>query len=191
MKKIIAFLLPFVAATAAMAGAQEPAKSGNSQSASSQVPLKVLLVVSRYAGEKKVSSVPYTLVVVANDNDKTSVRMGVDMPVPQTMFGGKDTSTPLTSYSYRSVGTNIDCAARTIESGVFKLDLGVSDTSVFLTDKQGGPNAGPLAGLPAFRSFTATFNVLLRDGQTAQHTSATDPVSGEVLRLDVTLSVLK
>ena len=45
-----------------------------------------------------------------------------------------------------------------------------------------------MAGIPAFRSFTSTFNVLLKDGQTAQHTAATDPVSGEVLRVDVTLT---
>lgn len=174
-------------------GAQEPAKAGGSQSANAQVPLKVQLVISRYSGEKKVSSVPYTLVVVANDNDKTSLRMGVDLPVPMTVFTGpaNNVSAPTTSYQYRSIGTNIDCAARTVEGGLFKLDLGISDTSVFLTDKQAGANANPLAGLPAFRSFTSTFNVLLRDGQTAQHTAATDPVSGEVLRVDVTLSVLK
>jgi hypothetical protein len=46
-------------------------------------------------------------------------------------------------------------------------------------------------GVPAFRTFTSSFSVLLRDGQTAQHTAATDPVSGEVLRIDVTVNVLK
>ena len=51
-----------------------------------QVPLKVQLVVSRYSGEKKIGSVPYILSVVANDNDKTSLRMGVDVPVPQNVF---------------------------------------------------------------------------------------------------------
>ena len=95
----------------------------------------------------------------------------------------------MTSYTYRSVGTNIDCAARTVDGVSFKLDLGVSDTSVFIPDKQSTPSG--LAGIPAFRSFTSTFNVLLKDGQTTQHTSATDSISGEVLRVDVTLTVLK
>jgi hypothetical protein len=45
--------------------------------------------------------------------------------------------------------------------------------------------------MPAFRSFTSTFNVLMRDGQTQQHSSATDPVSGEVLRVEVSVAVLK
>jgi hypothetical protein len=33
--------------------------------------------------------------------------------------------------------------------------------------------------------------MVLRDGQTAQSTSATDPISGEVLKIDVTLNVVK
>ena len=126
-----------------------------------------------------------------NDNDKTSLRMGVDVPVPQKIVkGGEGVFPAETSYSYRSVGTNIDCSARTIGEGLFKLDLAVSDTSVFVTEKE-GTAMSTVRGVPAFRSFTSTFNVLLKDGQTAQHTAATDPVSGEVLRVDVTLNVLK
>jgi type II secretory pathway component GspD/PulD (secretin) len=157
---------------------------------SEQIPLRVQLVVARYQGDKKISSIPYTLSVVANDNAKTSMRMGVDVPVPQTVFKGGDVaSAPISSFNYRSVGTNIDCFARTIEGGWFKLDLGVSDSAVYVPEK-GGTSPG-LAGIPSFRSFTSTFNVLLKDGQTAQHIAATDPVSGEVLRVDVTLTVLK
>ena len=188
-------LIPFVVSAIALVGAVPVAAQQNpepTQRAVEQVPLKVQLVVSRYQGEKKISSIPYTLSVVANDNDKTSMRMGVDVPVPQTVFkGGDNSSIPVSSYSYRSVGTNIDCSARTIEGGWFKLDLAVSDTAIFLTEK--GSTAAPsaLSGVPSFRSFTSTFNVLLKDGQTAQHIAATDPVSGDVLRVDVTLSVLK
>ena len=191
MKTVVPYLLVSMFAIAPAAADQSAAPPA-AQSAGTQIPLKVQLVVSRYAGEKKVSSTTYTLPVVANDNDKTSLRMGVDVPVPQTVFsgGGPNTSIPQTSYNYKSVGTNIDCAARTIEGGWFKLDLAVSDTSVFITEKGAGA-ANALPGIPAFRSFTSTFNVLVRDGQTAQHTAATDPVSGEVLRVDVTLNVLK
>jgi hypothetical protein len=156
------------------------------------VPLRVQLVVSRFQGEKKISSTPYTLSVVANDNTGTNMRMGVDVPIPQTVFKSGDASSiPQMSYSYRSVGTDIDCSARTIESGLFKLDLAVSDTSVFVPEKQPNAPAPAVSGIPAFRSFRSKFTVLLRDGQTAQHTAATDAVSGEVLRIDVALAVLK
>ena len=195
MKRLIPyFVLATIAAAAVPAGAQPPTVSpveSRQRATGEQIPVRVQLVVSRYQGEKKLSSTPYTLSVVANDNDTTSLRMGVDLPVPQTVFKGGDGSViPATSYNYRSVGTNIDCQARTVDAGLFKLDLAVSDTSVFLPEKQGGGTT-TVSGVPAFRSFTSQFNVLLKDGQTSQHTAATDPVSGEVLRVDVTLTVLK
>jgi hypothetical protein len=45
--------------------------------------------------------------------------------------------------------------------------------------------------MPMFRSFNSSFQALLRDGQTTQYVSATDPVSGEVMKIDVTLNLLK
>ena len=194
MKKLIGlFVLAAVAALMPMVHAEEVRGGETGQAATGrQIPLRVQLVVARYQGEKKLSSLPYTLSVVANDNDKTSLRMGVEVPIPQTVFSSSkegQSSTPQTSYSYRSVGTNIDCSARTIDEGVFKLDLWVSDSSVFAADK--GTDPGRVGVPVTIRNFTSTFNVVLRDGQTVQHTAATDPVSGEVLRIDVTLTVLK
>jgi hypothetical protein len=155
------------------------------------VPLKVQLVVSRYAADKKIGSLPYTLWVTANDKKTTSVRMGVQMPIVQSVFGaatGTQTTTPLSSYSYKDVGTNIDCQATAQGDGVFNLDIKLSDSSVGFDAKDSGQ---ALKGIPMFRNFTSTFSILLRDGQTAQYASATDPVSGETLKVDVTINVLK
>lgn len=191
------FVSAIVAAATALPASAQPTTvtpvETKQRASGEQIPVRVQLVVSRHQGEKKLSSTPYTLSVVANDNDTTSMRMGVDVAVPQTVFkGGEGSSIPQTSYSYRSVGTNIDCQARTLDGGLFKLDLAVSDTAVFVPEKgQGTASAPGVSGIPAFRTFTSQFNVVLKDGQTAQHTAATDPVSGEVLRVDVTLTVLK
>jgi len=189
-KVLSAIIVLGLTLAAAPAHAQERADA--KQPAARQIPLRVQLVVSRFQGEKKVSSLPYTLSVVANDGDKTSMRMGVDVPIPNTVFAsveGKPTTAPMTSYNYRSVGTNIDCSAKTLEEGVYKLDLAVEDSSVFVAEKSGTGMPGLPA--PSVRRFTSSFNLLLRDGQTVQHTAATDPVSGEVLRVEVTLTVLK
>ena len=192
MKRLIPVVMAIAFVAVPLAAQQKPAADMPQRAAAQQIPLKVQILVTRTQGEKKVSSIPYTLSVVANDNDKTSMRMGVDVPVPQTVIkGGDNASVPISSYNYRSVGTNIDCSARTIEGGWFKLDLAVSDTAVFVTEKGGSAAPSALAGVPSFRTFTSSFNLLLKDGQTAQHTTATDPVSGEVLRVDVTLTVLK
>ena len=196
-KLILGMVLATVMVAAPLGAQSDPPKATDSRqtaaASSRQIPLRVQLVVARYRADKKVSSLPYTLSVVANDNDKTTMRMGVDVPIPNTVFsgtteGGK-TAAPVTSYNYRSIGTNIDCAAKTLEEGLFKLDLAVEDSSVFVADKD--PGGMPAVGAPSVRRFTSTFNVLLRDGQTVQHTAATDPVSGEVLRVDVTLTVVK
>ena len=48
---------------------------------------------------------------------------------------------PVTSYTYRSIGTNIDCRPGRVEGGLFKLDLGVSDTSVFIPENSPRPAA--------------------------------------------------
>jgi hypothetical protein len=168
---------------AAMVGLAVAQESKPVPSPRPQIPLKVQLVISRYQGDKKISNVPYSLWVTTNAG-RTSLRMGVQVPIPST--GG---------YSLKDVGTNIDCVAEpAAEQGVFMLSLVVTDSSLFpstakAVEPEGQKSPGWLP--PTIRNFTSTFNILLHDGQTAQYTSVTDPVNGEVLKIDATLNVLK
>lgn len=155
-------------------GGQEQAAAGT------PVSLKLQLVLGRYQGEKRISSMPYALQLVANEREITNLRMTTDVPVPN----------PAGGHNYRSVGTSIDCRAFTASDGVYRLHVTLNDTSVRLPEQKDAAAASAVAA-PSFRSFTANFTILLRDGQTAQYTSATDPASGEVLRVDATLSVVK
>ena len=163
------------------------------------IPLRVTVTLSRYQGEKRISSMPYAIGVTASGYGpapKTTLRMGVDVPITQAVFAGPSTDgksgQPMSSYTYRSVGTNIDCTASYDEAaaGLFQLTLTVSDSSVGLeaTKKAGG---GIVPDVPSFRNFNSSFTALLRDGQTTQYTSATDPVTGELMKIDVTLNVMK
>ncbi len=173
----------------AVARAQEskPAPSADAQSKTAQIPLKVQLVLSRYQGDKKIASFPYQLYVTTNERS-TSLRMGLQIPVATTTFGGSNT--PVSSYSMKDVSTNIDCGATpAAASGSYKLTLAVSETSVVPREDVKGAPGQVMA--PSFRTFTSTFVILLRDGQTAQYTTATDPITGEVLKIDATLTVLK
>lgn len=160
----------------------------------SQVPLNVRFVLSRYQGDKKISSLPYMLGVLSN-SQKTSLRIGTQVPVVTAVFGPKSESgalIPSQSYSYRDVGTNIDCQAQALSNGLFSLTVTVEDSSIHLDSSPGAADQKqPLRDVPAFRSFRAAFAMALRDGQTMQYASATDPVSGEVMRVDVTLTVAK
>jgi hypothetical protein len=176
-------------ATASLA-AQEAVQPPPNPRTAEPVSLKVSLVFARYQGDKKISSVPHVLWVTANQN-RTSLRMGTQIPVPATVFGKEGERSQ--SYTYKDVGTNIDCGATTASGGLFKLVLTVEDSSVYYPD-QSEAAAKPTSvatGAPAFRSFNSTFTLFLRDGQTAQSTSATDPVSGQVIKLDATINVQK
>jgi len=44
---------------------------------------------------------------------------------------------------------------------------------------------------PVIRQFRSDLSLILRDGQTVESTFATDPLSGKVFKVEVTLSVLK
>jgi len=157
------------------------------------VSLRVQLVISRYQGERKVASFPYTL-VVATGGGPSRMRMGVDTPVPVTgSEGGKQTTT----IQYRTVGTNIDCRAREVApGGRFQLIIGVENSSALPFEK--GPSTGgnPPAveanptGSPLFRRFDTNVETLLRDGQSVQTIASTDPVTGEVVKIDVTMNVI-
>ena len=167
---------------------EKPAAAPAPEAAKPLVPVKVQLVLSRFRGEKKISSLPYMLGVAANERVWTNVRMGIEVPI-----GRKgDPLTPGGGISYRSVGTNIDCMADSTAEGPFRVAIRVEDSSVLAEPSKGTTDSTPIAGdMPAFRSFKANFTMLLRDGQSTQYTSAVDPVSGEVMKIDVTLNVIK
>jgi hypothetical protein len=124
--------------------------------------------------------------------------MGAQVAVPSTTFtpqaagtDGKPNTqlTPLTSYNYRDIGTSIDARAVSLPDGRFELTITVEDSSVFA---EASADAGPrVANVPVFRTFSANSTLLLRDGQTGQFTTATDKINGEVLRIEVTVRVVK
>lgn len=159
--------------------------------------LKVTVVLSRYQGEKRVSSMPYVLGVTAGataPGPKTTLRMGTAVPVIMTVFGGGDGKTiPQSSYNYRDVGTNIDCTAWGEETtaGLFQVSLTITDSSIGLDPSKKTGAQGVVPDIPSFRNFNSSFTALLRDGQTMQYTSATDPVTGDLMKIDVTLNLMK
>lgn len=168
-----------VAPAAALAQEKPP-----SEQAARITPLKVTVVISRFQGEKKTGNLPFVLTV--NSSDRTSLRMGAEVPIPQTTL---KEATLATSYQYRSVGTQIDCrASAMMNDGRVALSLTVNDNQLSMEDR---PDAGAMRGLPRFSNFTSTATLTLRDGQTMEYTAATDKTSGEVVRVQVTLNVVK
>ena len=155
-------------------------------------PLRVQVVLSKYQGDKKISSLPYTLTINSERGSHASLRMGAQVPIVTAVTPDAKAVTgiaPLQQVIYRDVGTNIDCQAYAIDGdGRYKLDLTIEDSSVYTQDTQNPMRPGDH---PSFRSFRSSNTLLLKDGQTAQFTTATDKVSGEVVKVDVTLTVVK
>jgi hypothetical protein len=169
---------------------QPPGSAGaNVRGRGPVVPLEVLVTISRYQGEKKISSMPYVLAVNANSTE-AQLTMNVDVPVATTTFTPADDKTPapLMSFNYRGVGTNIVCGATTADDGRFEVNLGIDETSV-VPSAEG--QVGTRPGMPAFRNFKSRNRLLLRDGQARQYTAATDRISGESVRVDVALKIVK
>jgi len=152
----------------------------------SSTPLKVQVVLSRYEGERKLASMPYTLLVNAGEHDnRATLRMGVSIPVAT----GDKTGT----FNFHDVGTNMDCTATSGDGGRYHVSLSVNHTSVYESDAQHLQAAIPRPGNSAqlLRSFTSSFVLNLKDGETGQSIAATDPVTGEIMKIDVTVHVVK
>ena len=168
--------------------------------------LKVDVALSRWQAEKKTSNLPFMLWMnLGGETTRTaagSVRIGVDVPIgtrtttsAQTAPGARvnestTTTGTNTRTEYRNVGTSIDCYAMPLADGRFSINVRVEDSSIF----SGQPNG---RGTPrtvdpaAFRTFSLNNTLPMRDGQMAQFAVATDKVTGETLKVDVTINVVK
>jgi type II secretory pathway component GspD/PulD (secretin) len=188
MTAIVALLVAGAAVTASAQGA-----AGQPQAAPpfAKVSLELQVVISTYRGEKKLSAVPYVL-ALNSGSGPAQLNVGAEVPVTTTTFApagdAKPGAQPLRSYNYRSVGTNISASA-TSGDGVFELELSVDETSV--ATNVVSDNGRPSVEMPVFKNFKTRNKLLLRNGQTRQFTAATDRVSGETVRIEVTLTVVK
>lgn len=150
-----------------------------------QIPLKIQIVLTEYAGTQKVSTLPYTLYTIAypsrGERHDAQLRFGVQVPMGDT---------------YHDVGTNIDCWALQTDDSRVSLDFTVERTSVTVRGSNGEeaewkPGDEGLSPHPLLRNFRDSFHLVMRDGATMEGTAAVDPVTGHVLKIDVTLNILK
>jgi type II secretory pathway component GspD/PulD (secretin) len=186
----IAFLLLLAVAPSRGVSAQTP-PAAKAVAAAAQVPMRVQFVLSKYQGEKKISSLPYTVALNSND-PPAEIRMGAQFPTPTTVVK-EGTSTP--TYTYNQIGVSIRCSVKPMDNGLFAVTVNVADSSIFMNPASGAPptlDSMPLVnGVPVFKNFSINSILLLKDGQTSQLTTAADPTNGEVMKVDVTLTLIK
>ena len=161
----------------------------------SPVSVKLQVVLSEYDGQKKISTLPYTIPAVLTDKfSSTSVRVGVRVPVSTSSKNGES------SVTYIDIGTNIDCRTNRVADGRFNVDIKIDRSSLYVAfrDKEGNVQGKewvsgerPPGDQPMIQQFRGDIGLLLRDGQGSETTVATDPVTGRVLRVEAVLNVLK
>jgi type II/III secretion system protein len=187
--QMLALVLMVAAGGAALRAQDKPAPPPPPRPPAPSVPVKVTVVLSRTRGEKKISSMPYTLSLTGSH---ANLRMGTKIPIivgaPASADRDGKPSTQVNPIQYQDVGTYIDCDVRSLDDGRFILNLSIDDSSVYSDDTT--PASGA-RGNPSLRSFRAANSMILKDGQTGQFTSATDKLTGETVKVDVTLTVVK
>lgn len=181
----------------ASAMAQQPAPPGEKRM--QNIPLEVQVIVSRYQGEKRISSLPYVLSMKTLPNSNqfrapgqgASVRLGSRVPIRTQIVTPAQDGKPATttnSVTYENVGMNIDAGATALEDGRFEVTLTINESSVI---NDPADVKSTIEGYPVLRSYQSTNTFFVKDGQTSQFTAATDRVSGEVVRVEVKLTVVK
>ena len=140
------------------------------------VPLKVTVTIGRFQGEKRTGNLPFVLTVNTGQTE-AQVQMGSSVPIPADDAGK--------AFTYRNVGTNISASGVDLGDGRYRLLMSITDNQIF------AESPGGIKGIPAFQNLTMRQDIYLRDGQTAQLGTVTDKASGETIKVDVTLNVIK
>lgn len=194
----------WLAASSALGAQATPAKAP-------YPPAKVDVVIERYQADKKVSSMPFSLWVTGGspgrNDSQGSLRIGVAVPIGSTTVTrgsnapGSTRSDTTTAPEYKDVGTSIDCFLSMTEDGKYVLRVNLNDTSIFDPSAQrqaalaarglAAPTTSRAVDASAFRTLQFNNTLLMRDGQTAELASATDKITGEVVKAQVTLTIAK
>ena len=146
------------------------------------IPLRLDIVLSRFQGEKKISSVPYTLFTAygGTGTSSCSLQSGSNVPIPT----GPAADGSEKRYTYQRIGVTISCQIFEVVDGRYRFSISVDESS--LADTPASP-----FGAPVIRSNEMRAAIVLRDGQPQLFSVSTDKVTGETLRGEVTLAILK
>jgi hypothetical protein len=177
----------------------KPKAEDNPKTEVHTTPVKVQIVFTEFEGDKKVKSLPYTLYINAPDapdwksGGSTFVKLRVGSRVPIYRGGTAENMT------YLDVGTNID--ARSAYTGEGRLSLSMKIERSWVEGgvsvpvaKSDGSAAETFSGHfqePIIRAFQSEFDLKLREGQPVESTMATDPISGKVLKVDISFTIVK
>jgi hypothetical protein len=161
-------------------------------------PVKLQIVLSEYDGAKKIANLSYAMPLIVSGSKPTgysTLRIGVKVPVTTA-----DSKTGSTQIQYIDVGTSIDARVAHADDGKYQVDLKVDRSSLYVTardrdgkiaGKEWSDGEAPPSTQPLVRQYRGDVGMFLREGQPSEGTVATDPLTGHVFKVEVTLNVVK
>jgi len=156
--------------------------------------IKLQIVFAEFDGDKKVKSLPY--IMCMNSPNAAELKSGWD----KMRIGSRiPVYTGNSQMQYQDVGTNIDARTAYADDGhlLLQLDLERSwvegDVSVPIAkaDAASSDTASGHFREPIIRAFRSELSLKLREGQPVESTVATDPISGKVVKVEISFTVVK
>ena len=162
-------------------------------------PVKLQIVLSEYDGTKRIANLTYSIPLIVpgakGSGAYSTLRIGVKVPVRTA-----DSKTGATEIQYIDVGTSIDARVAHADDGKYQADLKVDRSSLYVTardhdgkivGREWSDGEAPPSDQPFVRQYRGDVGMFLREGQPSEGTVATDPLTGHVFKVEVTLNVLK
>ena len=144
-----------------------------------KVPVKLQVVVSTYDGDRKVSSMPYTMLATANGSEVIFTSSS-NIPIQNGASGAT---------TYTNLGTTLRCTVTT-EAGSFKVSVNFDDKSIMASRASAAVTGATRApDSVTFHSVNYNSAISMKDGETKELISAPDKVTGEIVKIDVTLTL--
>ncbi len=139
--------------------------------------LRVRFVETRQHGDKTISSRPCVLTLHADEK-------------PTKVFAGRQVSLTTSDKGapavlFKNAGVEAQVSAQSLGEGRYRLEARFEDASVL------GPSASatsPNHENPILQTVKGESKVTLREGETVPFASAVDPISGDLVRVDVALA---
>jgi hypothetical protein len=122
----------------------------------------------------------YTL--VGETNDRTTMRTGDRVAVPQSNFQAGTGQTVSTQYTYVDVGVNIDCRVTPAEEGRVHLYSSIEVSNAVPSEKPGVP--------PTIANVRTSSTSMLPLGKPARVAAIDDPVTGRRFDIEATVTQL-
>jgi hypothetical protein len=157
-------------------------------------PIKVQIVFTEFEADKKIKSLPYVMYMNAPDSSElragwVKFRIGSRLPV----YVGKN------EMQYMDVGTNVDARSAYTGDGHVLLQMtlerswveGEVSVPMMRSDSSPSDPSGGHFQEPIVRGFKSELDLKLREGQPVESNMATDPISGKVLKVEISFAVVK